>query len=148
MKQPKISVIIPVYNAQAYLRECLDSAVNQTMEDIEIICVDDGSTDASARLLRSFQDEDMRLRVLLREHCGAGPARNAGIEAADTIDVAFERRGVDTTCIAQFRFELIAATETVKGRDGRDGLHRRRRAHELQPLPESHVPAGIESVFR
>ena len=83
MKQPKISVIIPVYNSQAYLRECLDSVVNQTMEDIEIICVDDGSTDASARLLRSFQDEDMRLRVLLREHCGAGPARNAGIEAAE-----------------------------------------------------------------
>jgi glycosyltransferase involved in cell wall biosynthesis len=46
MKQPKISVIIPVYNSQAYLRECLDSVVNQTMEDIEIICVDDGSTDA------------------------------------------------------------------------------------------------------
>ena len=89
MKQPKISVIIPVYNAQAYLRECLDSVVNQTMEDIEIICVDDGSTDASARLLRSFQDEDMRLRVLLREHCGAGPARNAGIEAAEGRYITF-----------------------------------------------------------
>ena len=89
MKQPKISVIIPVYNSQAYLRECLDSVVNQTMEDIEIICVDDGSTDASARLLRSFQDEDMRLRVLLREHCGAGPARNAGIEAAEGRYITF-----------------------------------------------------------
>ncbi len=89
MKQPKVSVIIPVYNTEAYLRECLDSVVNQTLEDIEIFCVDDGSTDASAELLRACQNTDRRIRVLLREHSGAGPARNTGIEAAEGKYITF-----------------------------------------------------------
>ena len=51
---PKVSVIIPVYNTEKYLRECLDSVVNQTLKDIEIICVDDGSTDSSPEILREY----------------------------------------------------------------------------------------------
>ena len=98
MKQPKVSVIIPVYNTEAYLRECLDSVVNQTLEDIEIFCVDDGSTDASAELLRACQNTDRRIRVLLREHSGAGPARNAGIEAAEGKYITFLVLHVTLVC--------------------------------------------------
>ena len=54
MKTPKVSVIIPVYNAEAYLRQCLDSVVNQTLREIEIVCVDDGSTDESAEILKEY----------------------------------------------------------------------------------------------
>lgn len=79
---PKVSVIIPVYNVEEYLRQCLDSVVNQTLRDIEIICVDDGSTDGSAAILREYADKDSRVKVLLHEHTNAGEARNAGMAVA------------------------------------------------------------------
>lgn len=79
---PSVSVIIPVYNVEAYLRQCLDSVVNQTLRDIEIICVDDGSTDGSAAILAEYAAKDPRVKVLARAHANAGAARNAGIVAA------------------------------------------------------------------
>ena len=86
---PFVSVIIPVYNAEKYLRECLDSVVNQTLRDIEIICVDDGSTDSSPAVLAEYAARDSRVRVLTQENAGVGPARNAGIRAARGEFVAF-----------------------------------------------------------
>ena len=82
MCQPKVSVIIPVYNTEQYLRECLDSVVNQTLKDIEIICVDDGSTDNSLAILREYKAKDSRIIVLTQENQFAGVARNHGMEAA------------------------------------------------------------------
>jgi len=79
---PKVSIVIPVYNVEAYLRQCLDSVVNQTLRDIEIICVDDGSTDGSAAILAEYAARDPRVKVLARAHASAGAARNAGIVAA------------------------------------------------------------------
>jgi glycosyltransferase involved in cell wall biosynthesis len=79
---PKISVIIPVYNAEPYLWECLDSVVSQTLREIEIICVDDGCTDGSPATLEEYAAADPRFRILRRENGGAGAARNAGLEAA------------------------------------------------------------------
>ena len=61
---PKVSVIIPVYNVEKYLRECLDSVVNQTLKDIEIICVDDGSTDNSLDILKEYAKKDDRFIIL------------------------------------------------------------------------------------
>lgn len=55
---PKVSVIIPVYNVEPYLRQCLDSVINQTLKEIEIICVDDGSTDNSLRILKKYAQKD------------------------------------------------------------------------------------------
>ena len=78
----KISVVIPVYNTEKYLRQCLDSVVNQTFKDIEIICVDDGSTDNSLEILKEYQKNDSRLIILQQNHIGAGEARNKGIEVA------------------------------------------------------------------
>lgn len=79
---PKVSVIIPVYNTERYLRKCLDSVTNQTLRDIEIICVDDGSTDGSAEILREYQSKDERITVLEQERSNAGAARNLGLSIA------------------------------------------------------------------
>ena len=79
---PKVSVIIPVYNVDQYLSQCLDSVVNQTLEDIEIICVDDGSTDNSLKILMEYAEKDSRVIVLRQQNKGAGVARNYGMNIA------------------------------------------------------------------
>lgn len=78
----KVSVIVPVYNAQAYLRQCLDSILNQTLQEIEIICVDDGSTDESPAILEEYQRRDSRLTVYRQANQYAGAARNLGLSHA------------------------------------------------------------------
>ena len=78
----KVSVIIPVFNAEKYLRQCLDSIVNQTLKDIEIICVDDGSTDGSLEILREYEAQDQRVKVLTQQNQFAGVARNNGMATA------------------------------------------------------------------
>ncbi len=86
---PKVSVIIPVYNVEQYLRECLDSVINQTLKEIEIICVDDGSTDKSLDILLEYAAKDNRITVLKQENQGSGPARNNGILTAKGEFIAF-----------------------------------------------------------
>ena len=75
----KVSVIIPVYNVDAYLRQCLDSVVNQTLKDIEVICVDDGSTDGSAAILAEYAARDGRIRVIRQENRGTFAARKRAV---------------------------------------------------------------------
>lgn len=79
---PAISIIIPVYNTKIYLKQCLDSVINQTFKDIEIICIDDGSTDGSLDILQSYAKQDKRFVILKQEHKGAGEARNNGMNIA------------------------------------------------------------------
>ena len=79
---PKVSVIIPVYNVQNYLRPCLDSVLKQTLKEIEIICVDDGSTDGSLEILKQYAAKDHRITVLKQKNLHAGVARNAGMAVA------------------------------------------------------------------
>ena len=61
---PKVSIIVPVYNVEAYLRDCLDTLICQTLRDIEIICVNDGSTDSSPEILREYSRKDSRIRIV------------------------------------------------------------------------------------
>lgn len=75
---PKVSVIVPVYNVEQYLRRCLDSILGQTMSDWEAICVDDGSPDGSASILAEYAERDSRFRILTKENGGLSSARNAG----------------------------------------------------------------------
>ena len=79
---PRVSVIIPVYNVEKYLRECLDSIVNQTLREIEIICVDDGSTDGSPEILREYGEKDCRITIISQENRGISSARNHGADIA------------------------------------------------------------------
>ena len=89
MDLPKVSVIIPVYNAEKYLRDCLNSVVNQTLKDIEIICVDDGSEDSSLAILEEYRERDQRIKVLSQPNQGAGLARNNGILSAEGEYICF-----------------------------------------------------------
>ena len=79
---PAVSVVIPVYNVERYLRTCLDSVANQTLRDIEIICVDDGSTDGSPGILKEYARRDNRISILSQSNNGLSSARNAGAKAA------------------------------------------------------------------
>lgn len=78
----KISVIVPIYNIEKYLPQCLDSLVNQDFSDMEIICVNDGSTDGSGKILENYANRDSRIRIITQENAGPSAARNTGIDAA------------------------------------------------------------------
>ena len=82
MMMPKVSVIVPVYNVEEYLAECLDSIIHQTLKDIEIICVNDGSTDSSLNLLKEYAARDSRIFIIEQENGGLGHARNVAIKKA------------------------------------------------------------------
>ena len=79
-KNPLVSIIVPVYNNEKYLRQCLDSITNQTFKDIEIILVDDGSTDNSASICEEYAKEDSRVVFIHSENKGVSNARNIGID--------------------------------------------------------------------
>lgn len=78
----KLSVIVPVYNVEQYLARCLDSLINQTYQDLEIICVNDGSKDDCGRILDDYAAKDQRIIVIRQENAGLSAARNTGIQAA------------------------------------------------------------------
>ena len=78
----KISVIIPVFNVDKYLKQCLDSVLTQTLKEIEVICVDDSSEDDSYDILLEYQKKYENIVVLQQRNQGAGPARNYGISKA------------------------------------------------------------------
>ncbi len=86
---PKISVIIPCYNAQKYINKCIDSLLCQTLADFEIICVDDGSTDETPAILKKYAGSDSRIRVLEQKNLYAGVARNNGLAVAEAEYVIF-----------------------------------------------------------
>ena len=85
----KISIIIPIFNAEKYLRECLDSVIDQTYKNIEIICVNDGSTDCSLDICREYQSRDERIQIIDKENGGVSSARNAALEVMTGEFVAF-----------------------------------------------------------
>ena len=86
---PQVSVIIPVHNVENYLRECLDSVVNQTLTDIEIICINDGSTDNSLCILEEYERVDKRIKVISQQNQGQSVARNVGLTLVKSDYVVF-----------------------------------------------------------
>lgn len=81
-KTPLVSVIIPVYNVEKYLEKCLDSVINQTFQDLEIICINDGSTDNSLQILEEYSQKDERIIIINQNNKGLSGARNSGLKVA------------------------------------------------------------------
>lgn len=89
MRDPLISVVVPVYNVEAYLDRCLNSIVHQTYRNLEIILVNDGSTDKSPQICEKWAGKDARIRVIHQDNAGAGMARNTGIKHANGAYICF-----------------------------------------------------------
>jgi len=85
----KVSVVIPIYNAESYLDRCIASVIEQSYKDIDIILVDDGSTDSSAAKCREWEKKDKRIAYIYQENAGLGSARNTGIKLANTEYITF-----------------------------------------------------------
>ena len=124
-KQPLISVIIPVYNCQDYLMECLDSLRLQTYQNLEFICVNDGSTDGSQALLRNYQQKDSRFTVLNQANRGQSIARNKGfqhakgefisfVDADDRVSLSLYQKFVNTINHTDFDIYVFNANEYNK----------------------------------
>ena len=109
---PKVSVILPVYNVAAYLKHSLSCLLNQTLREIEIICVDDGSSDASVDIIREFMAKDARIRLFQDEHSFAGSARNTGLDRAVGEWVVFF--DPDDYCDATMLEELYAPAQEYR----------------------------------
>lgn len=87
--EPKVSVVIPVYNVEAYLKRCVDSVIGQTYQNIEIVLVDDGSTDSSGKICDEYRENCDRVRVVHQENGGVSLARNTGVDTASGDYVVF-----------------------------------------------------------
>ena len=85
----KISVIIPIYNCEQYIEQCVRSVLRQTLKDLEVICVDDGSTDQSVQVLRELMRTDERIILCQQKNQGPGIARNTGMKRAEGKYIAF-----------------------------------------------------------
>lgn len=85
----KVSVIMPIYNAEKYLASAIDSVISQTLTDIELICIDDGSTDDSLKILKEYRERDERIRIVTENNAGPGLARNNGIRRSRGEYIAF-----------------------------------------------------------
>lgn len=89
MSNPKVSIIVPIYNVEKYLDRCMASLLNQTLEDIEIIMVDDGSPDRCPKMCDEYAKKDSRVKVVHKKNGGLGYARNSGLDVATGEYVAF-----------------------------------------------------------
>ena len=106
----KISVIIPIYNSEKYLSDCLESIINQTFKDIEIICINDGSKDKSEQIIKQYAEKDKRIILLNQKNEGAGPARDKGVEISKGEYLSF----IDSDDFFHFRTLEIAYNNIKK----------------------------------
>ena len=106
----KISVIVPIYNVEQYLRKCIDSIINQTYKNLEIILVDDGSTDGSGEICNKYEQQDERIRVIHKKNGGAADARNKGLEVITGKFVSF----VDSDDWIEYNFYENMIEQAIK----------------------------------
>lgn len=85
----KVSVVIPIYNMEKYIRQCLDSILSQTLKEIELVCIDDGSKDSSAKIVNEYARNDSRVKLIVQENQGVGKTRNKGINLSQGKYIAF-----------------------------------------------------------
>lgn len=138
---PRLSVVVPVYNVELFLTDCLKSLAEQTMTDLEVVMVDDGSTDGSAALAAEFAAQDDRFRLVSQKNGGLGHARNTGVRNCDPESryLAF----VDSDdIIPSNAYELLVGALEETGSDLASGnvlrLRGRRQAPAVADVPQAH----------
>ena len=89
MNRPLISIIIPVYNAQCYIRRCIESVLSQTYKDIQVILINDGSTDNTLSILEEYSRSDSRIQLINKDNSGVSKTRNIGIDISDGEYIGF-----------------------------------------------------------
>ena len=119
-----ISIIIPIYNAEPYLKTCLDNVLNQTVTDLQLVLVDDGSTDGSAAIAQAYAKQDKRIEVYRQTHAGQSAARNLGLSHAQGDYIAFV--DADDTIDpdwCQKHLDAISGVDYVQSGYTRSGRH-------------------------
>ncbi len=149
--RPFVSVLVPVYNVEKYLRQCLDSLVGQTLRNIEIVCVNDGSTDSSPEILREYARRDARIVVVDKPNGGLPSARNAGLGAARGEYVGFVDADdyVDATMFARLYAEAkrCKADIVVCGAHAFPGVAPHWIRAALSPLRIVYTKRSIDALF-
>ncbi len=140
----KFSVIIPVYNVEAYLQACLDSVLNQTFEDWEAICVNDGSTDNSATILEEYENKDGRFKIVNQPNGGLSSARNMGLKAAAGDYVLFLDSDDWLESNALEKVSESLADEDMLCFSGRRFFEKEGRYHEADQLKPQEYTAGMD----
>lgn len=145
---PCISIIVPVYNVEKYLKRCIDSILKQTFTDFELILVDDGSTDASGILCDKCAEQDRRIRVLHKKNGGASSARNCGLDIAAGEYIAF----VDSDdwvepCMYECLYRIMKENEAQMA-GCRMRIVRRKVKKIVQPIPETEILGRKELLDR
>ncbi len=131
MHKVKVSIIIPVYNTERYLLKCIESVISQTFSNIEIICINDGSTDKSLEILNDYAQKDNRIIVLSQENSKQGAARNRGLEIAKGEYITFvdsddwiEKNYIELLYNAAITDNVnIAAASMTRDKDGKEKRH-------------------------
>jgi CDP-glycerol glycerophosphotransferase len=137
--EPRVGVVVPIYNVEPYLRECLDSIARQTLRELDIVLVDDGSADACAEIAQDFADRDPRFRLIRQPNGGLGRARNVGAAEARGEYLAF----VDSDdVLPDHALELMVGTLERTGSDIASGNVQLLTGHELVQSPMHRRPMG------
>ena len=146
----QVSVIVPVYNVEKYLRGSLDSLVGQTLRDMEIICVDDGSTDSSGAILDEYAGRDPRVKAIHQKNAGAAAARNVGLDAAQGEYLFFsdpddwcERKMLEDMLarIRRDRSDIVFVSNYVCSGDDAEIVGRQRMPRKLTRLKRAFAPS-------
>lgn len=136
-----VSVVIPVYNVEKYLKECLDSVCNQTLANIEIICVNDGSTDSSLDILNEYAKNDDRIKIISQPNQGLGASRNRGLKESSGKYVYFIDSDdyIDLTCLEKLLDNAVSNDSDLvlfkfQNVDDYNNLHKRRADFKIDDI--------------
>ena len=130
-KGPRVSVLVPIYNVEKYLLQCLQSLSNQILDDMEIICLNDGSTDGSADILENFAKKEPRIRIVNKENTGYGNTMNQGIKLArgeyigivESDDFVDPDMFIELFALAKKYDADVVRSNYFEYRDGNDTVH-------------------------
>lgn len=109
--KPIVSIVIPVFNGEAFIKNCITSVINQTIKELQIIIVDDGSKDNTLQILRAFENEDERIEVIHQDNAGVSAARNAGLQSVQSEWVLFV--DADDTIMPEYCASMLEAVDRL-----------------------------------